>query len=67
MDSLTPEFIDELEHNFLAMLDKPEDLIINSPEKITPELKETYLSFYACLEEFYAAQAAHLAFLLKRL
>lgn len=56
--------IDKVEDDLVSLLDALDEL---PPEDITPALKERYLNFFACLDEFYSGKAAHIAYTFKKL
>lgn len=58
------ETIDKVENDLVSLLDALEEL---APDDITPALKERYLNFFACLDEFYGNKAAHTAYTFKKL
>lgn len=58
---ITVEAIDKVEEDLINLLETFEDLLTNSPEKITPDVAERFIMFNAALDEFHAGRAAKIA------
>ena len=58
---ISVEAIDKVEADLTNLLEELENLLTNSPEKITPDVAKAFIGFNACLDEFHAGTAAHIA------
>lgn len=60
------KMVDEAEERLVEMLDVFESLL-DTPELITPETKESFILFHAALDEFYSGKSAFIYNALKKL